>query len=97
MDAYDDLEKDQRKGNYNPLISLSKKRDFEAFIENTLVMMMAECSKNFELLPILQHTEILRNILYSGVWTKFNIIQKQKEEKYKREQIKQKGNASDEF
>lgn len=97
MDAYDDLEKDQKKGNYNPLISLSKKRDFEAFIENTLVMMMAECSKNFEQLPILQYTEILRNILYSGVWTKFNIIQKQKEKKYKKEQTKQKGNTSDEF
>lgn len=91
MDAYDDLEKDKKKGTYNPLIKLSGKKDFEAFMENTLVMMMAECSKHFELLPILQYTEILRNILYSGVWTKFNIIQKQKE------QQKQKGKKSDEF
>ena len=91
MDAYDDLEQDQKKNNYNPLIGLSQKKDFDAFIENTLIMMMAECSKNFELLPILQYTEVLRNILYSGVWTKFNILQKQKEQK------KQKGKKSDEF
>lgn len=91
MDAFDDLENDQKKNNYNPLIDLSKKKDFEAYIENTLVMMMAECSKNFELLPILQYTDILRNILYSGVWTKFNITKKQKEQK------KQKGKKSDEF
>ncbi len=83
MDAFDDLEKDQKKKNYNPLIELSKRRDFDAYIENTLIMMMAECSKNFELLPILQYTDILRNILYSGVWTKFNILKKKKEQKGK--------------
>lgn len=94
MDAFDDLEKDQKKNNYNPLIKLSKRKDFEAYIENTLVMMMAECSKSFELLPIIQYTDILRNILYSGVWTKYNIIKKQKEHK---EQKKLKGNKSDEF
>lgn len=90
MDAFDDLEKDQKKQNYNPLIGLSKRKDFEAYIENTLVMMMAECSKNFELLPILQYTDILRNILYSGVWTKFNITKKTKEEKSKKENAKKK-------
>ena len=32
-------------------------------------MMMAECSKEFEYLPILENAEVLRNILYAGVWT----------------------------
>ena len=91
MDAFDDLEKDQKKQNYNPLIGLSKRKDFEAYIENTLVMMMAECSKNFELLPILQYTDILRNILYSGVWTKYAVIKK------KRDQKDQKGTESNDF
>lgn len=81
MDAVDDLEKDKKKGSYNPLISLSQKKDFDAYIENTLLMMMAECSKNFELLPIIQYTDILRNILYSGVWSKYSMIKNQKEQK----------------
>ena len=82
MDAVDDLEKDKKKGSYNPLIELSARKDFEAYIENTLIMMMAECSKNFELLPIIQYTDILRNILYSGVWSKYSMIKnKQKSEK----------------
>lgn len=88
MDAVDDLEKDKKKGAYNPLIALSGRKDFEAYIENTLVMMMAECSKNFELLPIVQYTDILRNILYSGVWSKYSMI-KNKE--------KQKGAKKDDF
>lgn len=88
MDAVDDLEKDKKKGAYNPLKELSARKDFEAYIENTLLMMMAECSKNFELLPIVQYTDILRNILYSGVWSKYSVI-KNKE--------KQKGAKNDDF
>ena len=30
-------------------------------------MMMTECAREFEKLPILENVEILRNILYSGV------------------------------
>ena len=36
------------------------------------------------------YTDILRNILYSGVWTKFNITKKTKEEKSKKENAKKK-------
>lgn len=81
MDAVDDLEKDKKKGRYNPLIKLSSRKDFDAYIENTLIMMMAECSKSFELLPIVQYTDILRNILYSGVWAKYAMIKKKNEQK----------------
>ena len=87
MDAVDDLEQDIKKGNYNPLIELSQRKDFEAYIENTLIMMMAECSKNFELLPIVQYTDILRNILYSGVWSKYSMIKNKKEKGAKRDDL----------
>ena len=33
--------------------------------------MMARASMAFERLPILQDAEILRNILYSGIWLRF--------------------------
>lgn len=75
MDAYEDVEKDIKTGNYNPL-----KKDFEEnpnFAEdckNLLTMMMAECSREFEHLPILLHAEILRNILYSGVWSRYTMV-----------------------
>ncbi|MEE1197106.1 MAG: DUF5685 family protein [Lachnospiraceae bacterium] len=91
MDAYDDLETDRKKKNFNLLLPISERKDFEAYVENTLLMMMTECSKNFELLPILQYTDILRNILYSGVWTKYAVIKK------KRDQKDQKGTESNDF
>ncbi len=73
-DAYEDLEKDKEKGNYNPLIRLSLKPDFDTYISQLLTMLMSECTKAFEHLPILQDVEILRNILYIGVWKRVNAV-----------------------
>lgn len=83
LDAYDDLEKDEKKHRYNPWEPVKDRRDFEALVENTLTMMMAECAKSFEKLPILQDIAILRNIVYSGVWVKYREIQKKRAEKGK--------------
>lgn len=74
MDAFEDMSDDIKNNNYNPLLTPAKRNDFEAYIENTLVMMMADCSREFEKLPILQYVDILRNILYSGVWVKYELL-----------------------
>ncbi len=48
-------------------------KEFDQRAETVLTMMMTECAAVFERLPILKDIEILRNIIYSGVWTKFEI------------------------
>lgn len=84
MDAYEDIEEDLQKGTYNPFKELYESEDFEAQSEQILLMMMAECSKAYERLPIVENTQILRNILYSGVWSRYDQIkQKRKEKKEK--------------
>ncbi len=74
MDAYEDLEKDRKKENYNPFFKWATQPDFEDKAGKILTMMMAECSKSFERLPIVDNTEILRNILYSGVWCRYEMV-----------------------
>lgn len=81
MDAYEDIESDLEAGLYNPFHSLYKKDDFENYSRSLLRMMMAECSREFEKLPILLHAEILRNILYSGVWCRFEAINQKRNSK----------------
>ncbi len=71
LDAYDDLEKDIKHKSYNPLIPLYEKESFHSDCREMLTMMMADCSNEFEKLPCLLDVDILRNILYEGVWTKF--------------------------
>ncbi|MEG0720517.1 MAG: DUF5685 family protein, partial [Lachnospiraceae bacterium] len=68
MDAYDDLKADIKKGNYNPLAKRYEQEQYEEDCRQMLLMMMAECSSEFEKLPCLQDADILRNILYMGVW-----------------------------
>lgn len=76
MDAYDDLEKDKKHGNYNPLIYLAeegmKPEQVEAKALDMLTMMATGAAAGFEKLPIIVNTDILRNILYSGIWGQYN-------------------------
>lgn len=74
LDAYDDLEKDLKNGSYNPLTGLRGEEGFDGNCINMLNMMMAEASREFEKLPCLSDIDILRNILYMGVWTKLETI-----------------------
>lgn len=80
MDAYEDYEADQKKNCYNPLVYMEKENDqeFDTFCKLLLTSMMSECAKSFERLPILLHADILRNILYSGVWSRYEYLQLRK-------------------
>ena len=86
MDAYEDLDKDEKHNKYNPLRVLRKEneKDFETLSKLMMTSMMSECAKSFERLPILQHADILRNILYSGVWTKYEYLQLKKKKRTKK-------------
>ncbi len=78
LDAYEDVEEDIRKGNYNPLKRKYEEPDFEEECRTILTMMMSECCKEFEKLPILENVEILRNILYSGVWCRYEAVREKR-------------------
>lgn len=78
MDAFDDVEKDRNNGNYNPWIFISQDPDFEFRVKQILTMIVAEASRQFEKLPIIEYVDILRNILYSGIWIQFDNKVKQK-------------------
>lgn len=86
MDACVDLERDRKKGCYNPLLAMDAASDEEEKLE-LLKMLIADCTAQFERMPLVQDVEILRSVLYSGVWTRYAAM-KQREEK------KEKGGAA---
>lgn len=93
MDAYEDLEKDKKKDAYNPLVFMPEEgsQEFDTLCKLLLTSMISECAKSFERLPILMHADILRNILYSGVWSKYEYLQlkkKKTEEKRTKKKVK---------
>lgn len=80
MDAYEDIEDDLKNNNYNPFAKMYEREDFEDTCHRILTMMLAECAKAFEQLPLIDHVEILRNILYSGIWFRYEQVRKKREE-----------------
>ena len=84
MDAYDDLEEDLKKGSYNPLKEMygsfgDDKEGYEKEIHQILLMMIGEAAGAFEKLPCIEDAEVIRNILYSGIWSKYNKNNKERE------------------
>ena len=78
MDAWDDLPEDQRKKRFNPLLGMTGDADLPSFVQNSLVALLGEAAEAFEFLPLVYGAGVLRNILYSGCWTRFNLLQKQR-------------------
>lgn len=66
MDAAIDLKGDLKNERYNPLAGQTN-TDFTPM----LTMLMAECTAQFEQLPLEQDVTILRNILYAGAWVTY--------------------------
>lgn len=69
LDAYCDMEADEKSGSYNPFLPMRDRPDFEDYALQVLKMMMADCADAFERLPVLTDASLIRNILYSGVWS----------------------------
>jgi len=79
IDAYDDIEKDIEHKNFNPILNEfcynnEKVEEFkERIVGNinfTLTYTLSQVGKAFELLDIVKNKEILRNIIYGGMYNK---------------------------
>lgn len=76
MDAAIDFRQDARKGAYNPFVEMaasdrSNSPDAQMMRE-TLSVLAGRAASAFEKLPLVQDINIMRSVLYSGVWQKFN-------------------------
>lgn len=81
MDALEDVKKDAKHGSYNlfacsgPVWGTAREQE----IRTILTDMMAQAARAFERLPVLEYAEIIRNILYSGVWCRYAALRQQAE------------------
>ena len=93
LDAYEDIELDIKSGDYNPFKELWRNENFEEQVLQLMMLMMGECTDAFERLPLVENVEILRNILYSGVWVRYGHVKsKRLDEGRKKEEEKKERN-----
>ena len=66
IDAFDDIEKDRKSGNYNPFIQ-SGNTDCEK-IKGDILMTAGEAAKAFDLLDVKKFGGIVKNVIYDGLY-----------------------------
>ena len=78
LDAYYDYLGDRSRKRFNPLLQMgfSSLSEMTAYVEPLLDSYIRGSAAAFEHLPVLKYSGIIRNILYSGVWSRFNIAKK---------------------
>jgi len=78
MDACMDLKADIKKERYNPM-TMTASENFSTVLN----LLMADCTAKYEKLPITRDKKLIENILYSGVWTKYEAENKKMKERQK--------------
>lgn len=70
MDAAIDQKEDAERGSFNPLLELEMGQDaMREMLENEI----GNAARYFEVLPLERDLNLMRSVLYSGVWQKFNM------------------------
>ena len=70
IDAVNDVEKDRKRGQYNPYLAEYERVGKEALskrVEDTLTFCLANAAAAYDLLEIRKQDRVLRNILFDGV------------------------------
>ncbi len=86
MDAAVDYDQDLKKGCYNPLTAMELKPENAG---DMLRQPLGQAAEIFEGLPLVQDVNILRNILYSGVWQSYNEMLSRKKDQKKADSSQQ--------
>ena len=75
LDAYEDLEEDNKKGRYNPFIDyIDKKEELKNKVDRLISMSLGMATKNIEQLNLEFNKSIIDNIIYSGVYLIYKSI-----------------------
>ncbi len=87
MDAYEDLEEDREKRAFNPFEEIvSKDPDgADTVCRLMLTSLITECVRASERLPEGHYSNLIRNILYSGIWCRYDELQKQRTRQTKKD------------
>ena len=65
------MAKDQRKGSYNPFSSRERDDALRNEVKDMLTLAASGAAQELELLPLDENLSILRNVVYSGIWSRF--------------------------
>ena len=85
VDAMDDFDQDQRRKRFNPLTELHGREDYFETLRQSLTLMAAQAAEAVESLPLEQDLSLIRNVVYSGIWVRYEQLLAKSQKKEKKE------------
>jgi hypothetical protein len=77
LDAYEDLEKDYKRGRYNPFVEyINNKDELKLKVDNLMMYILGFLSQEIDKLHIKNNISIIDNIVYSGMYLRYKNILK---------------------
>ncbi len=73
LDACVDLKQDIKRERFNPMVEISSKE-----FQQILTIMLSETTDIYGTMNIASNNDIIENVLYSGIWEKFELSKKEK-------------------
>ena len=78
LDAYEDLDKDYKKGRYNPFIDyIDKREELKVRVDKLISISLGMLGRGVDNLNLKMNTSIIENIVYSGVYLRYQNILKE--------------------
>lgn len=75
LDAYEDLDKDYEKGRYNPFIEyIDKREELKDRVDKLISISLGILAQSIDNLNLKMNTNIIDNIVYSGVYLRYKSI-----------------------
>ncbi len=71
IDAMDDYDQDQRRRRFNPLKDFHAQPDYFESLKQSLTLLAAQAAEALESLPLEQDVNLIRNVVYSGIWIRY--------------------------
>ena len=71
VDAMDDYDRDERRRRFNPLKDFHAQPDYFEMLRQSLTLLAAQAAEALESLPLEQDIDLIRNVVYSGIWTRY--------------------------
>lgn len=75
LDAYEDLDNDYKNGRYNPFIDyIDRKEELKERVDKLISISLGMVSRKIDKLNLKVNTSIIENIIYSGVYLRYQNI-----------------------
>ena len=79
-----DVKQDKRRHRFNPLMQAHTEPDYFDRLRESMTLLAAQAAEALDSLPLEHDVGLIRNVVYSGIWVRFEQLYAQAQKKEKK-------------